>query len=137
MRRQQRLKPAPGAAWTQVIPPEFFHELFLSVDNSMPFLYLCFGRIALSPLTAAVESSVVRRNVRLRMACLPLDFNIECIVSRSLPLWKGAALCLLFQLWFIRNCRKNLRIFAFEFHKIRTTRKADIPSRLPRGAPPA
>ncbi len=42
VRRQQRLKPAPGAAWTQVIAPKFLHEFFFSVDHSRPALHFGF-----------------------------------------------------------------------------------------------
>jgi hypothetical protein len=54
------LKPAAGAAGTQVIAPEFFHKFFFSMDDSMAALYFGFRRMALSALTAALESTVLR-----------------------------------------------------------------------------
>jgi hypothetical protein len=58
--RQQRLKPVAGATWAQVVATEFFDEFFFAVNHSGSALHFGFGWIALSALTAALESSVVR-----------------------------------------------------------------------------
>jgi hypothetical protein len=58
--RQQRLKAAAGATWTQVVAAEFFDEFFFAVNHTRSALHFGFGRIALAALTAAFESRVVR-----------------------------------------------------------------------------
>jgi hypothetical protein len=60
VRRQQRLKAAAGATRTQVVAAEFFDEFFFAVDHTRAALHFGFGRIALTALTAAVESKVDR-----------------------------------------------------------------------------
>jgi len=52
------LKPTTGAAWTQIVPPEFFHEFFFSVDNSISVFNLGFGGESLPAFAAALERRI-------------------------------------------------------------------------------
>jgi hypothetical protein len=64
VRRQQFLKPPPGATRTQVVAAEFFYEFFFAVNDLRPALYFAFGRISLPALTAALKRSVPRNSFR-------------------------------------------------------------------------
>jgi len=94
----------------------------------MPSLGVAFRRVTSSLFVAALESNVFR-------SCMPRIWlpTLSIFVSCALPFRRGAAPCLLFQLWLTRNCRKNVQIFAFGFSK-NTIDEADIPSGLPGGA---
>jgi hypothetical protein len=60
VRRQQRLKAAAGATWTQVVAAEFFDEFFFAVNHLRSALHFGFGGISFAALTAALESNVLR-----------------------------------------------------------------------------
>jgi hypothetical protein len=60
--RQQFLKAAAGAAGARVVPPQFLEKLFVAVYSLRTPLDAGFGRIALPPLTAGLESRGGRRS---------------------------------------------------------------------------
>jgi hypothetical protein len=55
---QQRLKPAPGIARTEIISAELPDEFLFSVNDLGASFNLLFGRIALAAFTAALESRI-------------------------------------------------------------------------------
>jgi hypothetical protein len=63
---QQALKPAPGAAWAQVIAAELFGQLDVAMNETPSTLDMGFRGEGLPPLTRDAES---RGGCRNRNAC--------------------------------------------------------------------
>jgi hypothetical protein len=59
--RQHDLKPTAGPARARIVAPEFFDEFDVAVDEAQAALHACFGRIALTPFRADLESRAGRR----------------------------------------------------------------------------
>jgi hypothetical protein len=55
---QHFLKPAARTAGTQVIAPQLFNEIFVTVDYPVPSFDLGFGRISLAAFATSTESRI-------------------------------------------------------------------------------
>src|SRR5688572_2634646 len=56
---QHRLKATSGTARTEVLPPEFLHQLPVAVDDAIAAFHARFGRIPAPALARALKSSGV------------------------------------------------------------------------------
>jgi hypothetical protein len=57
---QQFLKPTAGIARAGIIPPEFFEEFLVPVNDAVTAFYPGFGRESLSTFTRRLESKMRR-----------------------------------------------------------------------------
>jgi hypothetical protein len=79
---QQDLKPAPGAAWAQIVATELFGELDVAMDDAVPAPDLGFRGEGLPPLTRDAESWGGLGD-REPCACLPPAFEKAASSGRA------------------------------------------------------